>query len=267
MDDPVELAQARLSHALRRLHELREMETAFNAEPAIRPVKEETEDRFAIRSETTRQPDVEMGLTAGDVIHSLRAALDNLYWGFALIKAGSGNYPANARASFPIYKDKVKRGNRACWDVDGVKLCNAVSDDVATVMKRLQPFNASNPETEYLWVLDRLWNDDKHKRIFPTVTSVLMSSVFIKTMNIVGMVDYGPYMHQPGPIENGSILWGIDLVPPAKVELDAEFNVQWQICFPPDGPGKGFVLVDTLLDMQAYLSKTVVPSLPPFSNS
>jgi hypothetical protein len=111
------------------------------------------------------EPPTIIGLLVGDCIHNLRSALDHVV--YALIStnpAGAGN-PPSERAMFPIcdtragYVHQVKKLHR----LDGLP------EAVAALIESLQPYRTREKGLDYtmhpLWVLNKLQNIDKHRRL------------------------------------------------------------------------------------------------------
>jgi hypothetical protein len=101
-----------------------------------------------------RPPDIDLRLMAGDCLHNLRATLDNAAWALAKLKKD----PPPAGTAFVIAKDKDGfQGKRR--DLAGLPTA------VAKKIEELQPYEVlpEMPEFNSLWVLNRLWNDDKHR--------------------------------------------------------------------------------------------------------
>jgi hypothetical protein len=104
-----------------------------------------------------------LGLIAGDVIHSLRCALDYLVTAL-VCKSGAG---LTTRHQFPIFDEK-RDYERAVGNASSVKgngMLGGVTHGLR-VFWDLQPFNAKpGPEDDFLFHINRFSNADKHRVI------------------------------------------------------------------------------------------------------
>lgn len=109
-----------------------------------------------------------------DVVHGLRASLDNLLWAISLREqrrlglptprarvTKSGPFKRWLDISFPIVIDNDK------WAIQSERKLWAISDHARQIIRELQPFaTASNaPEREPLAVVQEIWNIDKHRHV------------------------------------------------------------------------------------------------------
>lgn len=107
-------------------------------------------------------PDEVWGPIIGDIVHNLRSALDHLAWQLALPE-----YRAEAprRISFPVvFEDPTK--NQSTADYLERKL-DCLREDSRPLIDRAQPYRF--PDINHpLWVLEALWNVDKHRMLHTT---------------------------------------------------------------------------------------------------
>jgi len=104
-------------------------------------------------------PRLAWGLKVGAAVHGYRAALDNLVWALAAEEQGAPSYPVPdewRRLAFPIPR---KRGG--CPSDDKVRLVGGAARQTLLELAAHDDF----------WVLDELWNLDKH-RFLPVVVSI-----------------------------------------------------------------------------------------------
>jgi hypothetical protein len=168
MRSPIESARSKLRWA--RIH----LQT-FNAETAVwqqqllsernlvtvrlKPHPEAGENAYVgIVTKLPRVPD-RFPLIAGDIVHSLRGALDHIAWIMA-----DRNAPArvdDVQTQFPIIHDRRK------WTRHPVtRWTHYISPSHVRVLERLQPYHTADPPEDHplSWV-DDLANRDKHRRI------------------------------------------------------------------------------------------------------
>jgi hypothetical protein len=104
-----------------------------------------------------KPPLFSLALMAGDFVACLRGSLDHLVT--ALTLCIGGRY--NDRASFPIIG--VNTGaNRKSFN----NATSGVPGQAVAIIRELQPYHAGDGyKASKLWILHRLWNIDKHRRI------------------------------------------------------------------------------------------------------
>src|SRR6478752_5006840 len=122
---PTATARHRLERA--RLHceaFYREADAFFQSRPVRVALEHDRQlGRFLSRAQVLTEPPVELSMIAGDAIHNLRAALDNLMWGFALRQP---NLPIKTtQVYFPIF-DRKTVGKGSCWDREGRRAVDGV---------------------------------------------------------------------------------------------------------------------------------------------
>lgn len=254
--DPLEAATIRLDHACAHLDSLKEEVRMYLDTQPYRVVAhdEPEEGRYVYRCEIGQPPTPRVGLLVGDVVHSIRAALDNLVWGFARLQHDP---PKNPRLAFPIFKDFTgKRG----WQATGqdAALRASLPRVVADAVRDIQPWKVSksDPTQDPLWVLDRLWNDDKHRSFVTTGSAGGMSEIFMRHVSAQGF--NGPWI-QYGAFESGEIVGGFGYTPNTKAEVDAEAKFAFDIALPKEGPTFGAPAVPLLVGLHDYVRNTVLP--------
>lgn len=124
----------------------------------------------------------ELPVILGDVVHNLRSALDHLVYELVIalnLKPGGHNY-------FPIAydKDEFRRMTTARKDTKGRRRRGSLDPipadhDIVKVIRGHQPYNRRDsyykpgtpadapftPEMEWLAVMQRMWNIDKHRML------------------------------------------------------------------------------------------------------
>ena len=103
-----------------------------------------------------RQPPPTIRFAVGDVVHNLRASLDNLVWGVGQV------CKADNRLSLEFHESKTSF--RDCYLPKIRKLPDPVRDWITSI----QPYHRRK-HMEVLYRLHSLWNRDKHRT--PTVIS------------------------------------------------------------------------------------------------
>jgi hypothetical protein len=116
-------------------------------------------------------PGPEHGIIIGDLVHQLRACLDNL--AYAMVKPICTDVDTLRKVQFPIFDHPDKL--RDNWRFHAlIKVFGASSSEIAE-FKATQPYerNPARPTADYLWIVSELDNIDKHRTILvvnPTVS-------------------------------------------------------------------------------------------------
>jgi hypothetical protein len=251
-EHPVQAAQRRLSHAAEHLDELdRQVEEFMASDPfGLEEENDEDAGHFVVRGRIRAEPPAELGLVLGDAVHSMRAALDNLFWGFALLHRS----PPPDRAAFPVFKDSEK------WAQRSAKILESVSTDVGEVIRSLQPCvrHPTQPEGDALWVLTRLWNDDKHRRVVPSVSAIDNSLINVGHLQYSGK---GPARVLPrarhnGLFADGDVLGEFRYTPGS--EYGVGFHFQMYVALPADSPAPG-APIQEVRHLHGYVLSDVLP--------
>jgi hypothetical protein len=129
-------------------------------------------------------PSLEWGPVIGDIVHSLRSALDQVAWRLSVeYQATLGNKPP----ADPIPRKSPWRsvGFPACrksteWPHQWATKLWAVDPALKAVLQPFQPFyGGKNPaDREPLAVLEELWNIDKHRHLHLVNATVELRDVF-----------------------------------------------------------------------------------------
>jgi hypothetical protein len=107
-------------------------------------------------------PDAVWGPMIGDVVHNLRSALDHLAWETA--RPGSRHSSAHD-IEFPIFFGHPDDNPKVRQRLD--RKLNHIRPEFHAVIERVQPYEARNLHHP-LWLLNRLWNVDKHRTLHVT---------------------------------------------------------------------------------------------------
>src|SRR5580692_1944988 len=107
------------------------------------------------------QFDLRMALIAGDFVSCLRASLDHLVWQMYFAAHPDSKEPVPKRLGFPVYEVKTIDTEMAF-----VKCTFGLPDEAIAIIRSMQPYQSTNAEKiHYLWILNTLWNIDKHRHI------------------------------------------------------------------------------------------------------
>ncbi len=125
----------------------------------------ETGDGLVVVDAPAAPPADAISLIAADCIHNLRASLDQLVFALAWANtAGPLTEKDARRCEFPVY------GPRAPKVSDLARRIGAIDPGAQALIAGFQPYNAGPQYAEEkLWILDQLWNLDKHRMLPVTV--------------------------------------------------------------------------------------------------
>jgi hypothetical protein len=217
---------ARLDRARELYEALATEERAFTASRPLRP-----EPRFdrptgwnIVTARVVREPPVRLGLLVGEVVHHLRATLDNLVTWVARRNGGAGG-----RTSFPVFSvegDYRRRRDERLVDIP---------EPIKFLIDQMQPFHG-HERGQRLAAINDLDVDDKHQ--------VLFSAWAMLTHVNVGLGDSAEseLIMGEGPIvEDGQELYRVRVRAPAT--MVSKPDVRYTIVFGAkpglgDGPDK-----------------------------
>lgn len=161
----VAMARSRLDHACYRQNELMHECGRYLASKPFHIERESFVNPDGIpcvrfRYRVTALPPPVLGLLAGEIVHQLRATLDNLAWALGQVYPSPNSKAKNEKLAFPV----------AASDEKYQKLLNEPAylgirdfpNEAQSALLDAQSFRRSLHGPD-LWVLHQLWNADKHK--------------------------------------------------------------------------------------------------------
>jgi hypothetical protein len=159
---PVELKLAHANHLGRTLAESISTWTARNTLNVRCELLDQRLGFRLILEDFAELPPVDgWGLAAGDYVHNVRSALDNLAFALARTQRDPPARPNDI--AFPIYQDEARFNRRGRRSIDQLPA------PAIDLIERLQPFQRdggperSEPDRDELVVLQWLSNTDKHR--------------------------------------------------------------------------------------------------------
>lgn len=115
----------------------------------------------------------------GEIIHSLRTALDNLAYQLFLVSRTDPNDEGD-RVDFPIYDDSKTT------EANAFGIIKSLRKDIVEAIRKINPCKSGQP---LLWVLHRLDIVDKHRRIL--VCCLINHSVYVRDAMKQLLIDRG----------------------------------------------------------------------------
>jgi hypothetical protein len=159
-------------------------------------------------------PPPELTPIIGDVIHNLRAALEQLAHELSGRKSGS---------QFPIFTDECR------FKVIGKPMINGIKGKERTLIERVQPYIASDPpRSDPLAMINELSNLDKHRLPIPVVAAVNTTESWVGATNAEIRFDH----FQPGPVKHDAKVLAFTATPedPSKeMQVHPQSGLQIQL--------------------------------------
>jgi hypothetical protein len=254
--NPLANLEARLDWAWHYIENLKAERTDFLANPLIGTLTETDpqsgDDVRRLRISPPIPPRI--SFIAGDAIHNLRSTLDNLVWHIALRNGQLRPQPSQPyqRTQFPICLTP------SVWKSSQTKeVVKDLPSGAVTEIEKLQPYQVPTPERHKLWILNRLWNDDKHRA--PHVAMAMPSSSAVQIVE--GNLDDLEITYNWRPLNDGDEVVRIHKKPGAQVTYKAV--ISFEIVF-GEGPASGLALIEALIDLHRFVEKEVLPPLARF---
>jgi hypothetical protein len=159
-------------------------------------------------------------------------------------------------SEFPIY------GPRAPYASEIAKRIGAIHPDAQTVIQRLQPHLREDAyASDELWILDQLWNIDKHRRLPFMAAAVDISTVIGRGAGTIEM--HTLTVSGGGPISRKTELMRWDHVGPNHT-VDMKRSFDREIALGQGTPAPGEPIVPLLTRLADYVEGDILRQLAPF---
>jgi len=180
----------------------------------------------------------------GDWTNSIRAAMDNLIW---LYRDKSVTDERRLRhIRFPVTADEH---NWLSWR--GLMYGGLLPDPLLDQLHQFQPHVSG---IRALAMLERLWNDDKHRA--PTVALTRPAAAELRLPPPYGLDDVS---WTYGSLHEGDVVVRVANKPGPEPDFKGEFR--FLPCFEKDGPGQGQPLFMALRSLHNYVVHEVFPKV------
>jgi hypothetical protein len=201
----IEISHLRLERAREHLLEfIRGADTFLKTKPyqlVTQRQFEGTQEFLIYCVKISNEPPYRLGIIIGDLINNLRSACDNLVWGLGQalnVSDASGFF-------FPICQNRRQYEGLLANELKGFRDLPVAAQ---TLIEQLQPYNQTqDPTGHLLYVLNRLWNDDKHRT--PVLCFSTHKGIHMTRVNITGPVS----IRAQGIIKDGAELLRIPVFP------------------------------------------------------
>jgi hypothetical protein len=206
-----------------------------------------------------KEPPLGLSLIAGDCIHNLRSILDNLIWQLGILSGCSKtklNNLAFPTCDFGAWKKKFNYLPQSAVDLIG-----SLQTD--------QPYKGRNdPDSHPLRILNRLWNDDKHKVPVLMLTAHRSTAIIPRGAGQIVQLPDGKRrrqfiftghitMHSGGRLEDGKEIATITF---PVGEPEPQFNIvfSFDIAFDEGGAAKGQFASKCLRNLHDFVRDEVL---------
>ena len=160
-------SRAKLRRAQEHLDAIKgQIQTFLDDKPYRVVVDPPVHHRFIVRLDNAPEiPAEDWAFIVDDCIHNLRVALDYIAWRLA------GSDPRDTHTQFPIFTTEQS------WNTNSCNMIRRMRPKAQAILKKLQPFNGSDPAHAALSGIRALDNADKHKLLTVVVATPLDFSV------------------------------------------------------------------------------------------
>lgn len=211
-----------------------------------------------------KEPPLRLSFIIGDCIHNLRSILDNLVWQLGNL---SGCSPQTLEhIYFPVCETSVNFTTK-------LKLLNCLPQPAIDIIESLQPYQGGNdPHLHPLWILNRLWNDDKHRS--PVICMTFHKSTGLSPSRWQshrlpdGRLVQQLFLRGPMTIKAGGKFHDskeIATVPlhAGEPEPQLNFRISFGIAFDEGGPAKGKPVAKCLRNLHDFVRDEVLTPFEP----
>lgn len=202
------------------------------------------------------------GLTVGDIVHNLRSALDHLVYALSVKYSGEPSARLTRdtewwrHIGFPVRQ-------RDYWKVDAagvpepIAQLRGIEPAFRAAFRNLQP-TGMNHERSPLWVLNALWNWDKHRLVPFIATQVRFTGISpLPIGQSQGFAMEVVEAAAPGPAKDGAHLALVKVFPLStpdythrNMEVYMNVGITYRIAFADGPPAHGTTVYDTLIELR-----------------
>ena len=252
----MEIPNLRLHRAMEHITEFeREADAFLKTNPfgiTTEPYTQDGKKCLALRFKINHEPPKRLGIIAGECVHQLRAILDNLIWSL-----GELYPPVHPKIAFPLYLSLTDY--QSAINQPHLKGIQNFPPTAQMLIEGLQPYKgmfSSAPEINPIYVLHRLWNDDKHRS--PDLMGGMNSGVALKIFKL----------EQPATLSAGLAIhdgtkFACGVIPEGGIKPDAHVVLSTYIAFDLDGPAKGQPAVSFLTNLHSVIRDKVIANFEP----
>lgn len=159
---PLETATAKLDRAQHHLNQLDSdiRRDRNNKVYGISYDRDSKTGEWIIRALLPQAPFIHYSIVGGEIVGHARSALEHAVWD--LVPS-----PAPRKTGFPVFiaqtkADAAALGEKDYYEGKGLKMIDGMNPAAKTIIRGLQPFGP-NYKADRLYILNELWNVDKHR--------------------------------------------------------------------------------------------------------
>ena len=262
----------RLRRARKHLNEFERTATRFINSIHHEVVTEKDSDGvnqlLRIKVKGGKEPPLGLSLIIGDCIHNLRSILDNLIWQLGNL---SGCPKATLRHfNFPVCDTSSLFATK-------LKSLSCLPKTAVDLIESLQPYQqykegGNDPYSHPLWILNRLWNDDKHRSPVICTTFHKSTGISPKGGQIVRSPDgrsvrqvfvRGPMIITTGGTFHDSKEIATVTLHAGEPEPQFNYRISFDIAFDEGGPAKGQPASKCLRNLHDFVRDEVLTPFEP----
>jgi len=160
----------------------------------------------------------------------------------------------NSKLTFPICIQEKRFRNK-------LPELKRLPPDIKKIIENLQPFNKQDdPESHPLYILDRLWNDDKHET--PHIVAGIYVSTGIRVRGTVNITSLE--VHTNGrAIADGTEFMRLE-VPDKQSIHNFVPKVVFEVAFASDESANGAIAQPLIVNLHDFVRDEVVYKFAPF---
>lgn len=212
-----------------------------------------------------KEPPLRLSFIVGDCIHNLRSILDNLVWQLGNLSGCSTK--TLEHIYFPVYETSANFKIK-------LKALNCLPQTAIDLIESLQPYQpyhgGNDPHSHPLWILNRLWNDDKHRS--PVICTTFHKStgispggqsVRLPDGRTVRQVFIGKMTLTTGGKFHDSKEIATILLRAGETEPQIKYSISFDIAFDEGGPAKGQPASKCLRNLHDFVRDEVLAPFEP----
>lgn len=256
--------ERRLDRALHHLESFRAERAAWREENPHR-LRTEFEAESAenvLWADILKPPPASLSLIAGDCIHNLRAALDNLAFELVLAYTKERPLPGNieGKSAFPIFSNDIADDPHLKMNFD--KMTRGIGPRAKADIEELQPYKRGDGfRSDRLWQLNQFSREDKHRLPHAASLNNLSTLTYFVSDNI-GHEEVCVLLRN---FDNSAPIARYPARDNTGAEVQMNFTAAFDVCFSgrTDKRLWGKPILGTLEGIHRHIVRSILPVLTP----